>query len=319
MGWPKGARKWSPKEVLRDAKEAKELFRQRRLEEPKERYLEAFTPLEHANKKVVELLPCLLADPVDPQLVGSLVRDEHLLTALRYLGAPPISTDDLETLLGNTLAPTLIAHDPERAQSLIDLLRRILDPKRFPWIYENRSASRTEKKAAVLASSVAASAQRVQTSRRSNERDAVEGAVRTLLIEMGWTRESSHRKGIQTLLTDAPGKSRFMIGCTVGEHNADIVVRLADGRVLALECKASNSEINSRKRINKEVAVDAGSWVRQFGEQNVVPGAVIQGVFSPSYLIQAQQTPVVFFWAHRLSDLRTFLLGTKKQGKGPFV
>lgn len=69
-----------------------------------------------------------------------------------------------------------------------------------------------------------------------------------------------------------------MIGCTVGEHNADIVARLADGRVLALECKASNSEINSRKRINKEVAVDAGRWVRQFGEQNLVPAAVIQGV-----------------------------------------
>ena len=178
MGWPKGARKWSPREVLQDAKQAKELFRQRRLEEPKERYLEAFQSLEQANKRVVELLPGLLADPVDPHLVSSLVQDEDLLTALRYLGAPPISTDDLETLLGNTLAPTLIAHDSERAKSLVHILHRILDPKRFPWIYENRSASTSEKKAAVLASSVAASAQRVQTSRRSDERDAVEGAVR---------------------------------------------------------------------------------------------------------------------------------------------
>ena len=69
MGWPKGARKWSPQEILQDAKQAKELFRQRRLEEPKERYLEAFQTLEHANKKVVELLPGLLADPVDPRLI----------------------------------------------------------------------------------------------------------------------------------------------------------------------------------------------------------------------------------------------------------
>ena len=88
MGWPKDARKWSRQEILRDVEQAKELFRQRRLEEPKERYLEAFKSLERANKKVVELLPGLLADPVDPRLLSSLIREEDLLTALRYLGAP---------------------------------------------------------------------------------------------------------------------------------------------------------------------------------------------------------------------------------------
>ena len=88
MGWPKDARKWSRQEILRDVEQAKELFRQRRLEEPKERYLEAFKSLERANKKVVELLPGLLADPVDPRLLSSLIREEDLLKALRYLGAP---------------------------------------------------------------------------------------------------------------------------------------------------------------------------------------------------------------------------------------
>lgn len=70
MGWPKGARKWTSQEILSEVKQAKELFRQRRLEEPKERYLEAFTQLEQANKKVVELLPRLLTGPVDPALVA---------------------------------------------------------------------------------------------------------------------------------------------------------------------------------------------------------------------------------------------------------
>jgi len=307
MSWPRGARKWSRVEIDRDVREAKDFFRRRRLEEPKERYLQAFSQLEKANKRVIEVLPQLFTSDADSELLASLIQDEHFLTALRYLGAPPISSDDLKTLVGFSLAPTLIAADPEKARSVIDVLRRILDPKRFPWIYENRPASSSEKKAAILASSVAASAQRVQTSRRSDERDAVEGAVKSLLVDLGWSQQDTPRKGIQTLLTDAPGRNRFMVGCTVGEHNADIVVRLPDGRVLALECKASNSEINSRKRINKEVAVDAGSWVRRFGEHNVVPAAVIQGVFKPSYLVQAQDTPVVFFWAHRLSDLKQFL------------
>lgn len=96
----------------------------------------------------------------------------------------------------------------------------------------------------------------------------------------------------------------------IGEHNADVAIGLKDYRVLAIECKGSNSEINSRKRINKEVARDASSWVQKFGD-DIVPGALIQGVFNAGYIERAQETPVVFFWAHRLEDLRKFLKASK--------
>ena len=99
----------------------------------------------------------------------------------------------------------------------------------------------------------------------------------------------------------------------MGEHNADIVVGLRDSRILAIECKGSNSEINSRKRINKEVAQDALDWVRRFGSDNLVPAAAIQGVFSPRYILQAQETPVVFFLGHRLDDLSAFILSAHRQ------
>ncbi|MCC7017437.1 MAG: XamI family restriction endonuclease [Rhodospirillales bacterium] len=314
MAWPRHARKWSDREIRKDAAKAKDLFRKRRFDESKERYLDAFAQLEKANKKIVDQLARILNDPIDPKLIASLVRDEHLLTALRYLGAPPISEDDLKILIGNTLSPTQIAAEPAHAKAVRDIIRHILDPKRFPWIYERRPPTRKEKDAAILASSVVASAQRVQTGRRFAERDSVEGAVKNLLVSLEFRRAASRQRGIQTLLTDAPKKGEFMVGCKVGEHNADIVAGLFDGRVLALECKASNSEINSRKRINKEVAVDAAYWVRHFGEQNLVPAAAIQGVFNPTYLIQAQETPVVIFWAHQLQDLKKFIK-TSKGGK----
>jgi hypothetical protein len=311
MGWPPGAKKWSASDIHTDAKLAKDLFRARRFEEPKERYLDAFRQLERANAHVVSRLEQILADPVDPALIASLVQDEHLLTSLRYLGAPPISTDDFETLIENTLAPTHIAASPERATTIRDVIRHILDPQRFPWIYEQRPPSSQEVSAAILASSVAAAAQRTQTARRSDERDAVEGAVKALLESLAFRRVGTPRKGIQTLLAgDAPKPGEFMVNCKVGDHNGDIVAGLYDGSVLALECKGSNSEINSRKRINKEVAVDAASWVRHFGEQNIVPAAAIQGVFNATYLIQAQETPVVIFWAHRLDDLKRFITST---------
>ncbi len=313
MGWPKGARKWSDAEIRKDAAKAKNLFRKRRFDEPRERYLDAFKLIEKANKTVIDQLACILDDPVDPKLIASLVRDEHILTALRYLGAPPISEDDLKTLIDNTLSPTQIGADPKHAKGVRDVISHILDPKRFPWIYEKRRPTMKEKEAAILASSVVASAQRVQTGRRSAERDSVEGAVKELLVGLGFQQIVSRQKGVQTLRTDAPETGEFMVGCKVGEHNADIVVGLFDGRILALECKASNSEINSRKRINKEVAVDAAYWVRQFGEQNLVPATAIQGVFNPTYLIQAQETPVVIFWAHRLRNLKQFVQATRRK------
>ena len=253
MGWPQGAKHWSDAQIKKDATLAKEMFRQKRFQEPKERYLQAFEELEQANKKVVALLPQILADPVDPKLIASLIQEEHLLTALRYLGAPPISTDDLRTMIDSTLAYTHIATSPGRAGMIRDVIHRILDPKRFPWIYENRSPTAIEEKAAILASSVAASAQRTQTARRSDERDAVEGAVKAILVGLKFRQVRAPRQGIQTLLGGhAPKPGDFIVSCKVGDHNGDIVAGLYDGRILALECKASNSELNSRKRIIKK-------------------------------------------------------------------
>jgi hypothetical protein len=50
----------------------------------------------------------------------------------------------------------------------------------------------------------------------------------------------------------------------------------------------------------------------RFGTDNLVPVAVIQGVFSARYIEQAQETPVVFFWGHRLSDLSKFAEASRR-------
>jgi len=89
----------------------------------------------------------------------------------------------------------------------------------------------------------------------------------------------------------------------------DFVIGLKHGRMLALEAKASNSEINSRKRLNKEVVVDAQHLQDHFGTQ-VVSAAALRGVFKPEYVAAAQSTPLIIFWSHRLDDLKTFLSAT---------
>ena len=81
--------------------------------------------------------------------------------------------------------------------------------------------------------------------------------------------------------------------------------------MLALECKASNSEVNSFKRLNKEVVGDAKDWVTRFGKNVVVPAAALQGVFKATNVESAQDTPVYMFWGHRLNDLTAFIQSTK--------
>lgn len=310
MSWPAGARQWSLEEICQEVLLAREQFRRQRFGEPLDLYLEAFAALERANRTLIRNLPRLFQDPVAPEFIAELLRDEHLRIALRYLGAPPISEDDLETLVGASLAWTRVRDDAERAEAIRDVMVQILDPKRFPWVKEGRLPTAGEQRAAILASTVVASAQRVQTRRRTDEKSALEGAVRGLLVGMGMQPVPIRR--IENLLREAPRPGEFTANsCIVGEDEADIVVGLYDHRVLAIECKASNSEINSRKRVNKEVGQDAQNWVRRFGTDAFVPAAAIQGVFKPAYIEAAQRIPIVFFWGHRLFDLRDFIESTR--------
>jgi Holliday junction resolvase len=118
------------------------------------------------------------------------------------------------------------------------------------------------------------------------------------------------KRKIENLRRDAPFPGEFCERAVLGEDEADLVIGLYDHRILAVECKASNSEINSRKRINKEIAQNAQNWIRRFGSDDFVPAGVIRGVFKPAYLESAQEIPIVFFWEHRLEDLRDFVRST---------
>jgi hypothetical protein len=186
------------------------------------------------------------------------------------------------------------------------VIRAILDPKRFPWIAENRPPADGERENAVFASTVMAASQAVQTGRRSDEKRAVEGLVRGILIGLRFAQRPAPRGGILSIRSDdAPQPREFMEACNLGDNNADFVIGLKDHRLLVIEAKGSNSAINSRKRLNMEAAQKARAW-SSFG-RDVVPAAAIQGVFNPAYVAAAQDTPLVIFWGHRMEDLRAFL------------
>jgi hypothetical protein len=307
--WPAHGRRWTAEELSADAAAARAEFRARRLGEPLARYLDAFDASREGNAALIARLGELLDKDADGsgEFTRALWSTEAGRTAFRYLGAPPISQDDLETLAETALSPTA-AHDVEgKRKRLIDVMRAVLDPRRFPWVAQHRAPAAAELDAAVLATTALIASQRVQTLRRGDEKSMVEGAVKDLLIGMGWMPAPSRAaRGIQNLLNDSPPENTFLTQVNLGGDNADVVIRLRDGRLLAIECKGSNSEINSRKRLNKEAVQNARAWLVRFGGQ-VIPAVALQGVFKDRYLVEAQDTPMLIFWSHRLDDLMRFI------------
>jgi hypothetical protein len=138
MSWPKDAPKWTPEMIAMDSVLSRAEFRRRRFGEPMDKYLQAFDSLELANKNLIRNLPELFKKPVDPEYISKLLADENMKIALRYLGAPPVSEDDLKTLVGGTLAWTLVRDNQEMATSICEVIVQILDPKRFPWVAQGR-------------------------------------------------------------------------------------------------------------------------------------------------------------------------------------
>ena len=302
-------RRWTAAELARDAEEAEGVFRQGRLQEPLEvysRFFETFAPI---FGNVIDQLPSLAEDPLDPTAVGDLVRDADVRTALRYLTAPPVSDDDLKTLAETTLSATALRTDGKQARRVRDVILQILDPHRFPWVSENRNPTKDERTRAVVASAVLVAARKVETWRRSDARKVQEDAVKSLLRSIGFSEVAPRDV---PMLDAAPAPGEFCGESLLGESRADVIIRLPDGRAMPVECKVSNSAVNSYKRVNHEAAGKARSWITAFGKRQTVPAAVIGGVFSPGNLEAAQDEGLALIWSHRLDDLAAFVESTRE-------
>lgn len=302
-------RVWTNEEILNDCRESTRLFRLRRMNEPLGDYLAEYTGAQAAADYVIDKLPEILATPTDREILAKIVRNPAFNTALRYLTAPPISKDDLNTVMCRSVTGTAIRKEQDFAEELVDLIRQTIDPKRFPWLATGDAPTAEALHVAKIASAVVATCQRVQTKRRNDEKAELEGPVVRLLDALSFTRIPTPRGTIMHT-EDLPQPGEYMIGATLGHHNGDCIIGLYDRRRLALECKSSNSGLNSRKRLNKEVMNDAQRWDAQFGAQ-VLTAAALRGVFKPEYVQDAQDTPVMIIWEHRLDDLKKFIESTK--------
>lgn len=281
-------------------------FSKERLEEPLEDYLEAFDEYQGHVEEVLEATVDLTElDTTALDVLG----DTRLLEAFRYLAGPPISEDDLKVLAdARSLTRSTLEGTPELVQRLIGVVRQVLDRRRFAWVVEGREPTEAERNAAVLASAALMAASRAQTRRRTLGKDQQEEMVKAALRELGFMEVPS--RTIKTI-SHAPFPGQFCGESVLGNRKGDIIVRLWDDRVMPIECKVSNSSTNSVKRLNNDAAVKATSWKTDFGLRQVVPSAVLSGVYKLHNLRDAQERGLALFWAHDLTPLTEWITRTK--------
>lgn len=291
---------WTAAELASDAERAKAAFRARRLREPLELYSQFFKLFAPAVASMIDRLPSLTSSRPGAEAVAKIIADDEQRTAFRYLAAPPVSEDDLKTLAETSLSATALRSDEEQARRVLETVLQVIDPHRFPWLADGRSPNESERLQAIVASAALIATRKVETARRSAAKDEQEAAVRATLLQTGLVEV---RVREIPMLDAAPKTAEFCGECVFGGTRADFVVRLPDGRIAAIECKASNSAVNSYKRTNHEALNKAHTWLESFGSRQVVPAAVIDGVFNPANLETAQSGGLTIIWHHRLADL----------------
>ena len=299
--------RWSEDQLKEHAAEAVQKFREFRMHEPLEQYLEQFDSFRGTLEELIEgtVDLSLLRDQAAEQLSQA-----DVLTAVRYLAGPPVSADDLKELAGEgvSLARTRLLRDPEMAKLVVDTVLLGLDRIRFPWMGEDREPTDAEREVAVIATAAMIATQRVQTARRNEAKEEQEEAVAEVLKQNGFTQVPT--RAIHNI-SHFPDVGEFCRESDFGGRKADLIVRLWDGRVLPVECKVSNSSTNSVKRLNNDAAAKAEVWIKEFGTATVIPAAVLSGVFKIHNLENAQARGLTLFWAHRLDAMIDFIESTR--------
>ncbi len=127
-----------------------------------------------------------------------------------------------------------------------------------------------------------------------------------LLERDGWIKLAS--KLIDTRAAVPPKhfmhKTRFATGTTAPQE-VDIACGLRSTVVLALECKVTNDETNSVKRIN-DVIKKGTAWKEHWGNF-VLTAALLQGVVAAKDVQRLTDANVSVFWSHELDNFRSWL------------
>lgn len=191
----------------------------------------------------------------------------HHVMVLRHLMAPPISQDQFALLCAEYPKRAEITGKGIDATASAAIAFSFLagrDRVMTRWLDSDRQPTTTQIRNVLRAVVPLLSVQNNATVRRGRMSLEQEGAVVAMLGDKGWGKQSS---GLISKLTDVKPrhflhKTRF--ATKTRPQEVDIACGLPGTVVLAMECKVTNDETNSVKRIN-DVLKKAAAWQDHWG------------------------------------------------------
>lgn len=270
-------------------------------------YDEAYDRIEHVISSTNNLAEDELISMAS-QLFG-----EGYLETLRYMERPSLSDDDFKKMSGTNTNSRKGLSDQNTAQKAMRYLLRNINTKIIPWYGQNRKPTESDLLAAKRSVSALIADQKTKTMLRSTQSRKQEQHVRDALVrDAGFQIVPAHP--FNTLREGPQPGILFDKETSIDGVKADIVFGLYDGRIMALECKVSNTAVNSYKRLNHETIDKVVKWRTKFGENGIVGGCVLQGVFAVDNLENAQNMGVSIFWSSHLESLTEYVLSTRQSG-----
>ena len=235
------------------------------------------------------------------------VSGAHMLV-FRQMLAPPTSQDKFRLICPEYPKATEKAGKPMKssaADAVATCFYAWRDRSVCRWLDAKRKPTQRELRHLMTTLEPLLACQQVGTARRTRMAENQESAVMTLLDKLGWKRVSVGPIHQLTDLKPKPyaRKTRFATGSLPQE--VDIACGLKGTHVPAMECKVTNDETNSIKRIN-DVLKKATAWKDHWGNF-VETAALLQGVIKAGDVQRLEKAGVHVFWSHDLAAFEIWI------------
>ena len=201
---------WDEERLDQDRLTAADRFRDERMKTAREQYMKAFEAHENNVRRLLEESAHLRQLR---ERAAEIVSDHGLLVALSGVAGPPISVQELSSLVGGRrLSSSAVRTDPALATRVVETVLNGLDGERFPWIREEREPTDTETCGAIQSSSAVLATLQVRVAGHAESRSRQEEEVHDALLALGL-------RGIPTrtvaTTTDSPRPGGVLSGVRV--------------------------------------------------------------------------------------------------------
>lgn len=255
------------------------------------------------------IIAALRASDCLKDIGGALTQSGAHMAVFRHLMAPPTSQDQFKLICRDWPKGSEKSGKPVKegvAAIVANSFYAWCSLGLTPWLSSGRQPTSREVGRLLTAISPLIASQRVATARRNRLARQQEQDLIGRLEAMGWTRRQS-----KTIDNQAPlkvkefmHKARFASGLS-SRAEVDIALGLPKTFVLAMECKVTNDETNSVKRMN-DIIKKANAWKKHWGNF-VQPAALLQGVVKLPDIQRLLDDNIQVFWSNRLDLFENWL------------